>query len=802
MTTARWLFGLVLGRRRPWTHGVDTVAGIERPVRIRRDRWHVPHVTAETDADAYYGLGFCQGQDRTFQIETTKRAATGTLSELVGASGVDVDRLTRRLGLTHRAAAQLDDLRPDLRRRVEAFAAGVTDGATRGLTALPHEFTLLRAEPTPHRAVDVVATMKLHAFLLAANWQDELMRLRVLVEDGEEALRAVDPGPAAHLPATTPVGQAYGRALDRLTEDLGHLAAQVPLAGASNAWAVAGSRTVSGRPIVANDPHLPPSLPAPWYLAHLTTPAWSLAGAAFAGTPGIAAGHNGHVAWGVSAGVTDDTDLFLEEVAPDGRSVRGPDGPVAGEVRREVIRVKGGDDVIEEVLETPRGPLVGRALADVSDVAAPGGGEVALSLRGVWLDGGPVRGLLDVADATTVAALHERFADWPGLTLNLVAADTAGAIGWQLVGELPVRRTGTGVVPLPGWLPDAGWAPSRLPFGAMPSVTDPEPGFVAAANNAPVAGGDHPFVGSDFLDGYRAAAIVEALEARHDWDLAATAALQRDTRCLPWRDIRDHVLAVTVEEGAAGEDARLALDLLRRWDGRVDADSAAAAVYELLLASLIRRVARAAAPRSASAVLGASIVPRLLPYSIVGLRRTAHVVDLVRTQPEGWFASGWDAVIADALASAVADLHAQRGPDPTAWRWGEVRTVTFRHTISNAVRRLAAIFDRGPFPSAGDTSTIPQASVPPLEPTADPVGVANLRMTVDVGRWSDARWVLAGGQSGNPISPHYDDQLALWHHGGGIPIAWTEEEVAAATRDDLRLVPHAPVRRPAMGPVR
>lgn len=798
MSTARQLFRLALGSRLPRTDGVETVDGIRGPVRIRRDRWHIPHITADHDEDAFFGLGFCQGQDRAFQIETYKRVANGTLAALIGEDGLPIDRLTRRLGLRHRAESQLDDLRPDLRRRVESFAAGVATGTTVGTSAQAHEFTLLRSAPSPHAAVDVVATLKLQSFLLAGNWQEELMRLRVLTADGEDALRALDPANPAHLAATSPVGAAVGRVVDRLGADLDRLREHVAVGGASNNWAVAGARTASGRPIVANDPHLPGSLPPPWYLAHLVTPRWQLAGAAFAGAPGVAAGHNGTVAWGVTAGLADDTDLFIEELVGDGRAVRGPDGPVPCRVRREVIAVAGGADVVEEVIETPRGPVIGDSLGPLDTVAREPGTRLGLSISGMWLGGGPVEGLLDAVDATSFDELRGRFTRWPGMSLNLVGADTGGSIGWQLVGELPVRRSGTGVLPTPGWLRDVGWTGARVPFAAMPSELDPEAGFVATANNTPVADGRHPFLGSDFLDGYRATAVRDALVARDDWDPAGTAQLQRDTRSIPWEELRGRVLALTPSDA----DARLALQLLRDWDGRVEVDSAGAAVFELTLAAVVRRIARTEAPRAAEWVLGASSARPLMPHSIVALRRTAHAIQRLGRPPQGASAEEGDAMLREALSHAVRELRRLRGERVDDWGWGEVRTLTLRHTVSRSVSALAAVFDRGPYPFGGDTHTISQASVPPLDPLGNPVAIASLRMVVDVGAWYAARWVLAGGQSGNPVSPHYDDQLAPWLRGEGIPIAWTEEEVAAAATADLRLLPRAPVGPDRDGGVR
>lgn len=773
---ARRLFRLVLGDRLPVTTGTVRVDGLSAPVAIHRDRWSVPHIRAESLADAFYGLGFCQGQDRAFQVETYKRVAAGTLSELVGAQGLPVDRLTRRLGLHRRAEAQLPDLRSDLRAQVEAFALGITDGATVGSTAAAHEFSLLRARPTPHTAVDVLATLKLQAFLLAGSWQDELARLRVLIADGEEALRELDPGTPEHLPATSPVGHAVGPTVDRLAADLLVLAEHVALGGASNNWAVAATRTAAGRPLVANDPHLPPTLPAPWYLAHLRTPTSEVAGAALAGTPGIAAGHNGHGAWGVTAGLTDDTDLFVERLDETSTRVLEGDEYVPLRRRREVIAVKGHDPIIEDVLETARGPILARPGADTRE---------ALSLSAVWLEGGPVEGFLDVASARTFDDLRDRFRHWPGMSLNVVWGDTSDTIGWQLVGELPVRRSGNGTVPMPGWLPETGWTDERVPFDAMPYTRDPALGFVATANNAPVRPASATaFLGTDFLDGYRAAAILDALSERDDWDVASTMALQVDTRSLPWLEVA-HVFRGLA---ASSPDARRGLDLLNRWDGRVDADSPAAAVYELVMAGLARRVVRAKAPKAAEWLLGRSPLA-LLPHGLPGLRRTAHLVDLIRSRPDGWFAEGWDTVLVDTIGAAVGELRSTHGDDPASWAWGEVRPLTLRHAVSQGAKPLAAIFDRGPFPWPGDAHTIPQASPSPLDPTADPIAIASLRMVVDVGAWSASRWVLPGGQSGNPLSPHYDDQLDLWRAADGIPIAWTDDEVDAATVDTLTLTP-------------
>lgn len=782
MDPMRVLFRLVLGRRLPTTEGAIAVQGLEREVRIRRDRWGVPHIDAETDTDAWYALGFCQGQDRAFQLEVLLRVVRGTLAEVLGPEALPVDRLSRHIGFHRSAQRQLPVLDPDIRAAGDAYARGVTAGATCGLRHRPHEFVLLRAAPTPWTAADSLGVLKLQSFALAANWDVELARLAVLREDGAEALAALDPAYPEWLPVTAPPAASAGRALDALAADLDVLAGVVsgggsPLpmsgGGGSNNWALTASRTATGRPLLANDPHLAPTLPPHWYLAHLRTPRWSVAGAAFVGGPVFPVAHNGFAAWGVTAGLLDNTDLFLEEVGPDGRSIREGDAFVPCAVRVERIRVKGAQPVTETVLVTPRGPIIGPALD---------GAPAAVSLRAVWLDPHPAVGLYRVHEARSFEELRRTFADWPFVSLNVVYADGSGRIGWQLVGQAPRRRAGRGTVPLPGWLAGSGWEEAGVPFEEMPHCVDPPAGFIATANGRPTADGETPFLGVDWIDGYRLARIVEVLAERSDHDVGAAMSLQSDVLSIPWRELRDAVLSSTGDEATAR-----GLGLLRAWDGRVSADSPAAAVFELFLAEMSVRVAAAKAPRSFRWAVGRGFSP-VVPASLFAVRRVGHLVRLLRERPTGWFARSWQDEIADALGAAVRWLEERHGSDMAEWAWGRVRPLTLRHPFGTK-RPLDRVFNLGPFPHGGDANTPAQAAVAPLQPCGDPVAIASLRATFDVGSWEDCRFVLPGGQSGNPLSPHYADQLPLWRRGEGIPIAWSEATVAAATVDTLHLRP-------------
>jgi penicillin amidase len=782
----RLLLRLLLGRRLPTTEGSLRVRGLGGTVRIRRDRWSIPYVEAGNDTDVSFGIGFCQGQDRTFQLELLLRVVRGTLSELFGAAALPVDRLSRRIGFHRAAVLQVHALAPDLRAMLEAYSEGVTAGATLGLPRRPHEFVLIRARPSQWTPADSLAVLKLISFTLASNWDVELARLKVLTADGPEALAAVDPRSPPWLPVTDSPGEAAGAAVDRLAEDFAALtSAALPrgIGGGSNNWTVAAWRTSTGRPLVANDPHLDARLPPHWYLIQARTPDWGMAGATFMGGPCVQAGHNGFAAWGVTAGLVDNTDFFREQIGPDGASVREGDRFVPCEVRDEVIHVRNGPPVTERVLITPRGPIVSPALTD---------GTEALSLRAVWLDPLPVDGLLRLHQVRSFADFHQAARDWPATSQNVVYADSGGTIGWQIFGLAPRRRKGHGLLPMPGWDTEAGWEAELLPAEQLPHGADPPAGFLATANNQPVPDGCGPFLSTDWLDGYRVASISRRLAARTDWDVSATLALQLDQYAIAWEDLRPAVLAAPDKDFAA----RQALELLRNWDGRVAVDSPAATVYELFIAEMVGRVVGAKAPRSADWAMGRGFGP-LAGYNCFAYRRTGHLARLLREQPPGWFARSWLEEIADALAAVVGRLAGVHGPDPDRWAWGRLHTLTLWHPLGRN-RRFAPIFNIGPLPFGGDHDTINQGAVLPFDPLAPVNNIASLRMVVDVGAWHNSRFSLPGGQSGNPLSPHYADLLPLWLRGEGVPIAWTEEEIRQAAIHTLELVPADPPqpRRP------
>jgi penicillin amidase len=793
MGFSRLLFRLALGRRLPVTAGELRIRGPVAPVTVRRDKYGVPHIDAESDHDAFFALGFCQAQDRAAQLEVLWRVGRGRLAEWVGPAGLDADRMSRRIGFRRAAEKQLPVLDEFVRGQITAFAAGITAGNTAGLPKKPHEFAILGGEPSAWDAIDVLALLKLQSFLLPSNWDVELARLKILLADGLAAVGELDPTTVSwrsrNLLAPDDPSSAYAVSegadlqehlivntpslpvIDHLVSDLAALQSFAPPSGGSNNWVIAGSRTQSGKPILASDPHLAPSAPPPWHLSHVRTPEWEAAGAQLVGAPGFGIGHNGFCAWGVTAGLTDNTDLFLETLGPDKTSVREADGSFRQcGVVREVIRVKGGSDVAEEVLITPRGPIITPLIPGLT---------AALSMRAVWLDPLPISGFLSLPRARSFHEFRRCFDKWPLLPLNVLYADTEGATGWQLIGQLPRRRGGHGLLPRPADRTDSGWA-GLVPFDTMPFLENPAQGHFATANNAPPA---RIYLGSDYCDPYRARAVHDALAARDGWTVADCLALQLDVRCIPWEGIREAVLSLKVSDS----DARDALELLRAWDGRVDADSPAACVFELFTAEMCVRVAKAKAPNAWRAALGEFGLTGV-GHSLFTDRRVAHLVGLVRTQPSGWFAS-WPAEMESALGDVVRKLRREVGPGPAFWGWGHLRQLRLEHPLFGKHRWLGPVFNLGPVPCGGDCNTISQAGARPADPTGFTHNMANMRTVFDLSDVSKSQFVLCGGQSGNPWSDHYDDQFRLWQAGEAIPIAWDQATVIREAKETLRLLP-------------
>ncbi|WP_278349876.1 penicillin acylase family protein [Marinobacter nauticus] len=778
MNVLKSIMRMALGQRLPTWSGLLTIPDLDQNVKIRRDRYGIPTIDAVSELDAWVALGFCHGQDRSFQLELLVRSVRGTLAEVVGEEGIPMDRLARRVGFRIAGKAQLEVADDETRAQIQAYAKGITAATAQGSRKRAHEFTLLGCNPTPWEAEDVQGFIVLLCFALASNWDIELVRLKILTEDGLSALKALDPCYRHDLPLSNPPGKPAGPAIDRLSDDLAAFQEFHGLAGGSNAWAIAGSRTMAGSPILAADPHLPPTAPAPLYLAQMRTRSFQTVGLTMIGVPAIGWGHNRKLAWGLTAAHADNTDLFLERIGPDGKSVQEGDHFRPCDVRRETITVKGGSQLVEEVLVSPRGPIIGPALDGSPD---------AISLSASWLARRPYKAILGIHRASTPSQAKAFFEAGSASSVNLVYASTKGDIGWQLAVEIPVRRGGNGQLPMPGWAPEFGWENRVISPSSLPGTENPECGFVASANNKPEADETaHHFLGTDWLDGYRQARICEVLEERRDWTIPSSMQLQCDVLSLPWKRLRSRILNVTIND----PEASRALDILRNWDGKMESRSPGATIFTLFMSEMVKRIVRAKAPVAADWALGHGF-HAMLPYNLLVTRRTSHLVELMTRNPEpkGFFDSSWEMQIVDSLALVLRTLEIHHGKETSGWNWGKLRPLRLLHPFGEK-KPLDRIFNSPPLPFGSDASTILQGTVDLRNPLANPAAVPTGRVVIDLGDLKESRFVVLGGQSGNPLSPHYLDQVPLWQKGEGIKIGLDEEDISTATIHTLDLCPN------------
>ena len=765
-----------LGRRLPVTEGELQLEQLNAPVTIRRDDYGVPHISAGNDWDAWFSLGFCQGQDRSFQLEMINRSVRGTLSEAIGTDGLSVDRLSRRVGFKRAAEEHFDHLDEDIRLMLEAFAAGVNAGRESGLTRRAHEFALLRFNSTPWEASDSLGYLKLMSMMISNNWAEELARYQILIRDGKESLDALEPDIDPELPVSNPPGAnpeaSAVQLMDEAQKIIEHLGLE---SGGSNNWVVSGSRTQSGRPILANDTHLAPVLPTHFYLAHLETPEWGLAGGTFTGSPGMFLGHNGFAAWGITIGCLDNTDLFVEEIGRDNASVREGDEFVPCEVREERIHVKGGDDLTERVLVTRRGPIIGPALD---------GRPMSISISATWLTNTPYRTLFRGHRWRSFDEFSEDLDYHPNVSLNVVYADESGDIGWKLAGNMP-QRSGTGALPLPAKDLANHWKSEMRPPDERLQARNPDVGYIATANNRPTPDAEEAGFGVDWLEPYRVSRVQELLAQRSDWTVTDFWDMQMDTECLPWRAFKPIIEGIEPVD----DDSKAAKQMLLRWDGNVSPASTSASLFETFLASLQQKVAERAAPVSYTWALGRGGAPAFSGNYFCAVR-TGQMISLARDKPRGWFDGGWNSVLANSLGDGLRALRLRFGPHTRRWNWGRVRPLRLQNRSGRGP--LDAVFNRGPYTIGGDTNTIHAAGVMPLEPLDRVRSIATARTVIEVGEWDDARFVILGGQSGNPMSPHYDDQIPVWQRGQGISVPWTPAAVEDITRSTLTLSPAHP----------
>jgi penicillin G amidase len=764
-TAAAWHW---LARRPlPKTRGTIEVSGLEGRVRVRRDRWGVPHIEASERADLHFAQGYCHGQDRLWQMDFYRRVVEGRISEMAGAEGLPVDRLMRTLGIRRVARREEAALDPRLRAQLERFCAGV-NAAAADAPAPPFEMQLLRLRFEPWRPVDILSLGKLLAFGLSTNWERELLRADMVRALGPERTARLDPAYPADNPVLTQEawsgdGLALVEQIDAVRRTIG-LAAE---ASGSNNWAVSGAHSATGTPLIAGDPHLPPSMPGIWYEVELRLGERFVRGASMPGMPGVYMGQNNDVCWTFTNVMADIQDLFVERI--DGDTYLFEDEWRPLEMEREEIAVKGrSEPVVLEVRSTHHGPIVNEALG--ADEAEP------LALRWLTLDEPTAfAGMFELTEIGSGPELVAKLEQHTSPASNLIWADRHGSIGYKLIGRLPLRRGGCPDLPKPGWSGEFEWE-GTIPYEDLPALVDPESGYLITANNR-IVGDEYPHhITSEWLDGFRAKRIEQLLGESEEHDLESFEAMQSDNLSLPGLEAARRLGRLD----PPGQRERSAIERLRSWDGCLGPDTIAGTVYQAFLLRLAREVARAAiGDRDLSERWLDRADNGFTPHVTSPWRWHSHLMSLWEEGDEELIGRPWDELVLEALAGALDDLEERFGPDPRQWRWGRVHEMEFPHPLGAANPLLRRLLNRS-LRAGGAQETVSQIAYDPNDPY-NAVWAPSWRMVADPADPDRSRWQMFTGQSGHPASPHYDDLQADWLEGRTQPMCgegpWRELEL-------------------------
>lgn len=760
-----------------------SVAGINAPVEILRDPEGIPHVRAASERDAFFGQGWVHAQDRLFQMEFDRRRAYGRWSEWVGPTGVDGDALFRRFRIEASVLRDWEEATPDARAMLEAFAAGVNAfiGATKQWGV---EFEIVGAEPDPWDPWDSIAVFKVR-HLDMGPWKSKLWRAKLLRYLGPERASALTRQPEPHPPLIVPPGGEYrGARLDGWKEMERHASAMALVPGTpqgSNNWVLGGSRTASGKPLVAGDPHRSLDVPSVYYQNHIACPEWDAIGFSFPGVPGLPHfGHTARVAWCVTHGMADYQDLYIERFdASDPARYEFLDGWREADVRHERIEVRDGDAVELETVATHHGPVV---------AGEPRHGHaIACAYSAIAGVNTTFDSFVPMLRATSAAEIDAAMRPWVEPVNNFVFADVDGHIGYRARGQVPMRSMANAWVPVPGWTGQHEWR-GMIPFEEMPAMRDPDAGYVATANG-PIAGAGYPhYLGQDYAPSFRTQRVVDRIELLERATVDDMASIHADRQCIPARELVALLdqLRVRSVPGAHRDDPQwtAALDRLATWDGTMEKDLVAPAIYAALRERLMRDVM--------TPLLGPLAAEAFAPVPGGGVthmvRIKAQLAEMIRTDNRTLLPPDleWPLVLARALGGAVADLRAALGDDMDSWRWERLHTTRPVHPLVAGFPKMAATLNPPAVAVGGDGETVNASGyVPGAGYAVSLTSVA--RYAFDLSDWEASGWVVPHGASGHAGHAHWADQMPAWAECRLLPMRydWTRVRTEAKSAEQL-----------------
>ena len=734
------------------------VPGLQQSVTVVRDRWGVAHIYARNQHDLFFAQGFVAAQDRLFQMELWKRSGQGRLAEVLGPSALFRDVYARRLQYRGEMGAEYDSYGPETKAILEAFTSGINAYIARrtqpGGPGLPLEFRMAGFAPEPWRPQDCLNRMA--AFSMTGNAFSELAHAQAVAAVGAgEASRMFNFDPPVTLspaPGASFAGLSPGLLHDLVGSDTRIEVPSYYIEGSNN-WTISGALTATGKPLLANDPHRVLALPSLRYMVHLVAPGWDVIGAGEPGLPGVAVGHNQHIAWGFTIFGEDQQDLYLEHLNPKNPDeYRTEHGWERMQVKREVFQVRGQPDVAIDLKFTRHGPVLWQD------------GTRALALRWVGAEPGTAGYLSSLS--TDRAQNWPQFVDsmrrWKVPSENIVYADIEGNVGEYSVGLAPLRENWDGLLPVPG-TGAYEWA-GFIPFEQLPHSFNPAAGFVASANHKMIPD-KYPYkIGYQWASPYRFQRIRQVLDqaraSGHKLTIADMEALQNDVTSLPGQQFINLLRKAVAGQPTATEQ------LLLAWDGKVSESSGAAALFELTLQDLQDQAVHRALPQAAWTLTHWG------PEQVLGY--------LSGDVPQA------SQLIRNAVRSAANRLAKLEGPDPARWSWGGLHHAEFRHPLDTAPG-AAAFLDLGPVSRPGDNNTVDAAYY--SDSSFEQLAGASYREIFDLENWDDSLAVNTPGQSGQPGSPHYSNLLPLWQRGQYFPLAYSRPAVEKQAVDRLVLEP-------------
>ena len=759
----------------PQTTGTILVADLGTNVEIVRDKKGIPHIFAENTADAAFALGFAHAQDRLWQMEFMRRTGAGRLSEIIGPETLPTDKFLRTLGIYRLAEKQAETLPTDVSETLDAYVRGVNAFIENHDGAWPIEFIILGHRPEPWQPADTLVWAKLMGLRLSTGWRGDLLRAALAKKLGPARVEQLFPLEQAGDPTTL----SRNRHPDIPRLDWLRIAAAIPEGlksdSASNAWVLSGTRTKSGMPILANDPHLEFSAPGIWYLARIVTPNFASTGATVPGVPLTILGQNGHIAWGMTTPGADTSDIYIEDLDPNNSAQYvTSSGPRRFQTRQETIRIRGETPVDFVIRSSRHGPIISDVIPHLANLGGTGK-VLALSATILDTDDSTVSALAQMNRAKSLNDFRVATQSFDAPMQNLFGASRTGEIGFATAGKMPVRDGVSRHLPIPGNSHDSV-DESTVPFVEWPQAWDPPTGLIANANNRIRAGTRRYPHASYWPASYRLTRIFETFQYSRELTVEDSVQLQLDRQSVAARKLVPYLLGIEPVEAIQAR----AVELLKDWNFEMARDRPEPLIYTAWIRHLM-----------------ATIFADELGDVFPAYGRTRPRI-LLRTLREDliWCDDNRSPTIekcADqtlkALIRATTELREKYGDDPDKWRWGEAHQAIFSHRILRHIPILSTWADGRVATGGGDqTLTRGQTGGPNSDPYRHSHGAA-YRAVYDLGNPENSRFSLATGQSGNPLSDHYMSLLEEWRDGRYFRIFGSQDELMTRGGDRLVLQP-------------